>query len=87
MDVEGPTPYVANPTTNVAQYERLVHNVTNHPPKDGTIVERLEAVRDAALLFGGKIIALVPDGREKSLAITAIEEALMWARAGIARNQ
>ncbi len=28
---------------------------------------------------------LVPDGREKALAFTALEEALMWSNAGIAR--
>jgi hypothetical protein len=29
---------------------------------------------------------LVPDSREKSLAITHLEEAVMWANAGIARE-
>ena len=28
----------------------------------------------------------VPDGREKSLAMTKLEECVMWANAGIARN-
>lgn len=28
----------------------------------------------------------VPDGREKSLAITRIEEAMMWANAALARQ-
>jgi hypothetical protein len=29
----------------------------------------------------------IPESREKSLAITALEESLMWANAAIARNQ
>jgi hypothetical protein len=29
----------------------------------------------------------LPESREKSLAITALEESLMWANAAIARNQ
>lgn len=38
-------------------------------------------LRTAAL----RIDALCPDGREKALAITKLEEAMMWANAGIAR--
>jgi hypothetical protein len=33
------------------------------------------------------IVANVPPGREASLSITALEECMMWANAGIARNQ
>ena len=32
-----------------------------------------------------QIESIVPDGRELSLAITKLEEAMMWANAGIAR--
>lgn len=28
----------------------------------------------------------VPDGREKSIALTKVEEAMLWANAAIARN-
>jgi hypothetical protein len=30
---------------------------------------------------------LVPDGREKSIVVTKLEEAMMWANAGIARDR
>lgn len=33
------------------------------------------------------IVHLVPDSRERSLALTQLEQAHMWANAGIARNQ
>ena len=41
------------------------------------------ACREAAKLF----LATVPAGREQSLAITKLEEAMMWANAGIARER
>ncbi|MHB8573663.1 MAG: Acb2/Tad1 domain-containing protein [Candidatus Dormibacteria bacterium] len=34
----------------------------------------------------GAIVAETPECREQSLAITAMEEAMMWANAAIARN-
>lgn len=37
---------------------------------------------DLALWINDKM----PEGREKSLAITHLEEVMMWANAGIARN-
>lgn len=39
------------------------------------------AMREAAL----RVLELVPEGREKALALTKLEEAMMWANAGIAR--
>ncbi len=41
------------------------------------------AHRDLAL----KVWADVPDGREKSLALTKLEEAMFWSNAAIARNK
>ncbi len=34
-----------------------------------------------------EIVELIPPGREQSLAITKLEEALMWANAAIARPE
>jgi hypothetical protein len=44
-------------------------------------------VRAEALKFAEKINELCPDSREKSLAITHLEDAVMWANASIARNK
>lgn len=41
-----------------------------------------ETLKNAALWVDEK----VPDGREKALAITKMEEAMFWANAAIARN-
>lgn len=45
-----------------------------------------EATREAYKEVAGRIADALPESREKSLAITALEESLMWANAAIARN-
>lgn len=47
---------------------------------------RHEAVRAAGRAFAEAVDALTPESREQSLAITAIEDAMMWANAAIARR-
>jgi hypothetical protein len=69
------------------QREQLRWNVTNHPPTDPRVTEALEAMAAATIALGDAIIDRVPVGREQSLALTNLEQTVMWARAGIARNQ
>jgi hypothetical protein len=57
---------------------------TYHPPTEGQ-PEKYETIRGAAKSFALTLNDLVPDGREKSLAITHLEDVVMWANAGIAR--
>lgn len=59
---------------------------TYHPPT-GTQPERYEAIRREARDFAAFIVARTPDSREQSLALTALEEAVMWANAAIARRE
>jgi hypothetical protein len=72
-------------TTN--EHEQLEHNLTNHAPINDDVVQRFEQVREPAKAFGGSILALCPASRERSLALTNLEQAVMWAVASIARNQ
>ena len=52
-----------------------------HPPVNNTVVR-------AHIRYAAKtVLRVVPPGREQSLAITKLEEAMFWANAGIARNQ
>lgn len=57
-----------------------------HAPHD-ELQMKYETIRhtlhDMALLIN----ATCPDSREKSLAITKLEEAMFWANASIARNE
>ena len=45
------------------------------------------SVRQACRRLADYINESAPDGREKSLAITHVEEAMLWANAAIARQQ
>lgn len=63
----------------------LKRRFTYHPPKPGQ-PEMYKCLRGAALEFARLIDSSCPDSREKSLAITHLEEAVMWANASIARN-
>lgn len=58
---------------------------TYHTPKEGQ-PQTYELLRRHARELALLIDAHVPDSREKSLSITALEEAVFWANAGIARN-
>lgn len=66
--------------------QELANRFAYHPPKTPEVGEAHSAVRTACFELAAKIVALTPEGREKSLAITKIEEAMMWANAAIARQ-
>lgn len=45
-----------------------------------------DAVREMCRSLANDLNDLLPDGREKSLAITNLEEVMMWGNAAIARQ-
>lgn len=57
-----------------------------HAPKDISTANKHATVRDTCLDLAITLLDNVPDGREKALAFTKLEEVMMWANAGIARN-
>ena len=59
---------------------------TYHAPK-GDQGERYEHIRLAAKMFAETVCDLSPPSRECTHAINKIQEAVMWANAGIARNE
>lgn len=65
--------------------DRIENDFTYHPPKDGQPA-LYQSIRDTAREFAHLIDTLVPDGREKSIALTKLEEVVFWSNAGIARN-
>lgn len=66
--------------------DELKHRFTCHPPKPGQ-PEMYEAIRDKGHELAALIAKTAPPSREQSLALTKIEEAVMWANAAIARSE
>lgn len=62
------------------------NNFTYHAPKPGQ-QEKYEALRSKAKELAYLIDDSCPASRERSLAMTKLEESIMWANASIARNE
>lgn len=63
----------------------LQNRFSYHVPTQDEIAKFVE-IRKHALNVSALINSLCPESREKSLAITKLEEAVFWANAAIARN-
>lgn len=65
--------------------DEIQNRVTYHPPSEKGRGTHAQLSHVFAVLMQN-IDELVPAGREKSLVFTKLEEAKMWASAGVARN-
>ena len=63
----------------------LKNRFTYHAPIEGQ-PEVYEGIRNLALEYGYYLTQQCPESRERSLAITKLEECVFWANASIARN-
>lgn len=61
-------------------------NMTNHTPS-AYAIGTIEALREDFIELAESIEDVCPESRERSLAITNLEQALMWAVASIARQE
>jgi hypothetical protein len=57
-----------------------------HAPKADQ-ADRYETLREAAKEFAKQVEALTPVSREQSVALTNVQQAVMWANAAIAINE
>jgi hypothetical protein len=65
-----------------------VHNrFTYHPPQSEERKKGHEYVRQSCERLAMSFAGNLPHGRELSLAITKLEEAMFWANASLARAQ
>ena len=65
--------------------EDLERRFNHHPPATPGRADLHEAVRMICKSVAYGLSEMVPDGREKSLALTKLEEVMFWANAAIAR--
>ncbi|MEV3086444.1 hypothetical protein ABND36_18210, partial [Paenibacillus larvae] len=59
---------------------QIENNFKYHAPKEGQ-PEKYTAIREKAKELAYLIDELCPNSREKSLALTNLEQAVMWANA------
>ena len=64
----------------------IENNFTYHAPTPDQTV-KYKSIRNHARFLATMIDELCPESREKSLAMTKLEEAVMWTNAAIARNE
>lgn len=72
-------------TSNAKRNAKIENSFKYHSPKEGQ-PEKYEAIREKAKELAYLIDEVCPESREKSVAMTQLEDSVMWANASIARN-
>lgn len=68
------------------EISRIENIFVYHAPSNSQI-DRYAHLRNQAKGLAYNILAYTPKSREQSLALTALQEAVMWANAAIAINE
>jgi len=68
-------------------HDRVERSLRNHPPASDAASVGMESLRAEARTLGHALVNLCPLGREQSLALTHLEETLMWAIKAITLDQ
>lgn len=66
--------------------EDIVNRFAFHPATTAEKRDEHASVRQACRQLADKLNSDLPEGREKSLAVTKLEEVMFWANAAIARD-
>jgi hypothetical protein len=72
--------------SRVAQNDDLEHRFVYHKPDEAKVKshERVRGHLQGMALYFDEVL---PDGREKAIVMTKLEEAMFWANAAIARQR
>ena len=65
---------------------KLEKDFTHHPPKEDQ-PERYEEIQGAVKGLAALIMFVCPESRERSLALTKLEECVFWSNASINCNE
>lgn len=68
------------------EIEDILNRFTYHPP-NGDQAERYGGIRETTKMIALGTCQQCPDCRERSLALTHLEEFVFWANAAIARHE
>ena len=68
-----------------AVVERFLRSLTNITPTPEQVV-RIAELRGIAKVFGETVLRTTVSSRERSLAITHLEDSVMWAVKGVLLN-
>ena len=88
-ETPSPASSTAPPSTSPAPSSGtpgLADRFKHHPPPDEATAALHSAARGWFTALALAIDAKVPDGREKSLAFTNLEQSMFWTNAAIARG-
>jgi hypothetical protein len=64
----------------------IAHNFRFHSARTPERAAEHQLIRDVMIEAARNVFYTVPEGRERALALTKLEEAMFWANAGIARQ-
>lgn len=84
--VEGEPMNHENGCPHIVGQDELLNRFTYHPPQSDDIEAAYRSTRNACHAAAVVFVTVCPESRELSLAIRKLEEAVMWANAGIARR-
>ena len=67
-------------------HEEMANRFTYHAPKEGQQL-KYELIREKGHQLALHLVSMCPESRELSVALTKLDEVVMWANAAIARRE